>query len=280
MSARLSDISAHIANVRQLEAVVTAIRGIAASHAQQSRARLGTIETYLNIIARAIGELLRKAPPGWEATNPATQNKPSALILFCTEGGFCGGLSDHVLNAVASELLTSIVFGIGTRGIAIARERGVSFDWTAAMANQIGAAPAVAERVAEALYTGIAEGQFIKADVIYPRPEGSGFVIERMSLLPFDVGRFLTTDEAQPPRTDLPFETLIEQMANEYVYAQLCNAAIHAFEAENEARVAAMVAARAHIEETLVELLMHEHRARQEEITNEIAELSASLSSY
>ena len=145
------------------------------------------------------------------------------------------------------------------------------------MANQAGAVPAVAERVVQALYTGIAEGRFLKADVIYPTPDGTGIAIERQSLLPLDVRQFLPKEEAAAPLTDLPFETLIEQMASEYVYALLCNAAMHAFEAENEARMTAMVAARAHIEETLNGLLAREHQARQEEITNEIVELTATV---
>jgi len=276
MTARLSDIVAHIDNVRQLGAVVAAMRGIAASHAQQSRGLLAAIESYSAIVARSIGEALRLAPPSWDVPGPALARGPRALVLFCAEGGFCGGLSDRVLNSVRSDLEGSVIFEIGTRGATIAEEHGIRLDWTVAMANHIGAVPTVAERVAQALYTGIAAGRFLRADVVYPRPGGATITVERLSLLPLDVRQFLPKEKAQPPLVGLPFEVLIEQMAAEYVYALLCSAAMHAFQAENEARMAAMVAARSHIEESLKDLLMREHQARQEEITSEIVELSAS----
>ena len=56
---------------------------------------------------------------------------------------------------------------------------------------------------------------------------------------------------------------------------KLCEAAIYAFEAENEARMAAMSAARSNIAEKLEELRARERQLRQEEITTEIVELAA-----
>lgn len=277
MTARLSDIVSHIENVRQLDAVVTAMRGIAASHAQQSRGHLIAIESYSAIVARTIGEALRLAPRGWEQPGPAEAQGSGALILFCAEGGFCGGLSDRVFDEVGPELKANVVLQIGTRGAAIAEERGIRLEWTTSMTNHIKAVPTVAERIAQELYGGVAAGRFTTAEVVYPRPEGAEITIERLSLLPLDVRQFLPKEEAQPPLIELPFEVLVEQLAAEYVYALLCSAAMHAFQAESQARMAAMTAARSHIKDTLNDLLMREHLARQEEITDEIVELSASL---
>jgi F-type H+-transporting ATPase subunit gamma len=68
---------------------------------------------------------------------------------------------------------------------------------------------------------------------------------------------------------------LLERLASEYVYAQLCEAAMYAFAAENEARMMAMAAARTNIESKLNGLSQREHQLRQEEITTEIVELAA-----
>lgn len=271
---RLSEITAHIENVRQLQSVVTAMRGIAASRAQQSRTLLAAIESYASVVARGIGETLRLAPADWSLAAPLPASGKRALILFFAEGGFCGGLSDRVLDAALADLDGSLIYAVGTRGIAIADERGIRPDWTAAMANQIGTVPAVAERVAGALYAGVAAGDFERAEVIYPRPEGGGTAVVRLSLLPLDVSRFLPKEKRQPPLIELPWEQLVEDMAAEYVYALLCSAAMHAFEAENQARMVAMAAARTHIADTLEDLSMREHEARQEDITSEIVELS------
>ena len=58
MAERLTDIVSQIQNIRQLEAVVTAVRGIAASRAQKGRSLLTGIEAYTEVISHAIGGAL------------------------------------------------------------------------------------------------------------------------------------------------------------------------------------------------------------------------------
>ena len=75
--------------------------------------------------------------------------------------------------------------------------------------------------------------------------------------------------------TTLAPQLLLERLAAEYVYAQLCEAAMHAFEAENEARMMAMASAKTNVETKLVALSQRERQLRQQEITTEIVELAA-----
>ena len=93
--------------------------------------------------------------------------------------------------------------------------------------------------------------------------------------LPVDFGRFARPRERVPPLTTLTPQLLLERLAAEYVYAQLCEAAMHAFEAENEARMMAMASAKSNIGTKLTALLQRERQLRQEEITTEIIELAA-----
>jgi F-type H+-transporting ATPase subunit gamma len=59
------------------------------------------------------------------------------------------------------------------------------------------------------------------------------------------------------------------------MHAQLCRAGLHAFAAENEARMEAMAAARNHVERQLTLLQARQRAVRQEEITEEVIELAA-----
>jgi F-type H+-transporting ATPase subunit gamma len=68
---------------------------------------------------------------------------------------------------------------------------------------------------------------------------------------------------------------LLERLASEYVYAQLCEGAMHAFVAEHEARMMAMAPAKTNIQSKLSELSQREHQLRQAEITTEVIELAA-----
>ena len=70
-------------------------------------------------------------------------------------------------------------------------------------------------------------------------------------------------------------EILLERLTAEYVYAQLSKAAMHAFEAENEARMLATASTRSNIDSKLKSLSQREQQLRQEEIITEIVESAA-----
>ncbi len=83
--------------------------------------------------------------------------------------------------------------------------------------------------------------------------------------LRLDYAQFLEMAEAD----------LIEALTADYMHAQLCRAGLHAFAAENEARMEAMEAARCQVERQLASLLAMQRAVRQEEITEEVIELAA-----
>lgn len=275
MAERLTDIVTQIQNVRQLEAVVTAMRGIAASRAQKSRSLLAGIQAYTDVMSRAIGQALTLLPPDAWASPPRAP-AGHGLILFCAEQGFAGAFSERVLDAAATDIDGATTLVVGTRGAIVANERGIKPAWSAPMATQVDAIPSFANRLADALYGYVATGAIAKVDILFSRAvPASGIQVDRHSLLPIDFGRFARPIEKLPPLTTLAPQLLLERLAGEYVYAQLCEAAMHAFEAENEARMLAMASTKANIETKLVGLSHRERRLRQEEITTEIVELAA-----
>jgi F-type H+-transporting ATPase subunit gamma len=275
MAERLADIVTQIQNVRQLGAVVTAMRGIAASRAKKGRSLLAGIEAYTEVISRAIGQALSLFPMDTTTSPPPRRARPG-LILFCAEQGFAGAFSERVLDAVASDLATASSLVVGTRGAIVANERGILPAWSAAMATHVDAIPSLANRVADALYGYVATGAIANVDIVFSRSvSGSGIYIDRRSLLPIDFGRFARPVAGQAPLITLAPRLLLEHLAAEYVYAQLCQAAVHAFEAENEARMMAMASAKTNIETKLAGLSQRERQLRQEGITTEIVELAA-----
>jgi F-type H+-transporting ATPase subunit gamma len=144
------------------------------------------------------------------------------------------------------------------------------------MVTHIGAISSLANRVADALYEQVAEGTVVDVDVVFSHSRPGGAIeIDRYSLLPIDLNRFARPGRNQAPLITVTPWVLLERLASEHVYAQLCEAAMRAFAAENEARMMAMTAAKTNIESKLVELCRREHQLRQEEITTEIIELAA-----
>jgi F-type H+-transporting ATPase subunit gamma len=274
MAERLADIVTQIQNVRQLEAVVTAMRGIAASRAQKARSLLAGVEAYSEVVSRAIGQALSLLPQDAALAAPR-RHRERGLILFCAEQGFAGAFSERVL-AAAGDLAGATIFIVGTRGATLAQERGLEPAWSEPMAAQVDAIPGFASRLADALYDHVASGAIAEVDLLFSRSAtSSGVHVDRHSLLPIDFERLGRPKQNQPPLISLPPRALLERLAQEYVYAQLCAAAIHAFAAENEARMIAMLSARTNIETKLDVLSRRERQLRQEEITSEVVELAA-----
>ena len=206
-----------------------------------------------------------------------TASRP-LLILFCAEQGFAGAFTEHVLDFARGELGKSKIYLIGSRGEAIASERGVAHGWKSSMPSHSSGVPKLADRIGEALFADIADGEIDRADIVFNqwRP-AEGVHVERRRLFPLDLALFKTASEAPAPLTYLKPETLLAELTFAYMHAQLCNAALHAFAAENEARMEAMARAHGEVERNLNSLLSTQRIVRQEEITAEIVELSAGV---
>jgi len=274
MTERLADISARIDGTRQLSAVVNAMRGIAAARAQQARGQLIAVDSYAATIAVAIGRALTLLPSAHP--DGARRSTRPALVLFCAEQGFAGAFSEHVLDAAGGDLAASELFLIGTRGGAVAAERGITAGWKSPMPSHSLGVPKLADRIAEALYARISMGEIDRLDAVFSQWQpGRGIHVERNRLFPFDMSAFPRSTDANAPLLNLACETLLSELTADYMHAQLCNAALHAFAAENEARMEAMAAAHKQIERQLSSLQATQRLVRQEEITAEIIELAA-----
>jgi F-type H+-transporting ATPase subunit gamma len=274
MTERLADVSARIAGIRQLSAVVNAMRGIAAARAQQARSQLIAVDGYAATIATAIGRTLAWIPSS--RTDRRPRSTRPALVLFCAEQGFAGAFSERILDSVGADLAASDLFLIGIRGAAVAAERGMAARWKSALPSHSAGVPKFADRVAEALYSRIATGEIDRLDAIFGewRP-GRGIQVNRRRLFPLDMTQFSQSPDGNAPLLNLTPAALLSGLTGDYLHAQLCNAALHAFAAENEARMEAMAAAHRQIERELAALRATQQHVRQEEITAEIVELAA-----
>jgi F-type H+-transporting ATPase subunit gamma len=158
----------------------------------------------------------------------------------------------------------------------VALERNLALAWSAPMVSHVDEAAGLANSVTQILYQRLAAGDVQKVTVIHAVP-GAGASIEVLErqLLPFDYTRFAPVSPNLKTLVTLAPERLLGLLAEEYVNAQLCEAVILSFAAENQARMYAMIAARANVRSKLGELVDRSRRLRQEEITAEIIELSA-----
>ena len=274
MTERLSEITAQIASIRQLGSMVNAMRGIAASRAQQARSQLRGVETYSATLAGAIGRALTLAGNGVDGRR--TPRDGVVNVIFCAEQGFAGAFSERVLDGVGSDLADGEIFLIGTRGASIMAERGMKPAWTAAMPSHSLGIPRLANYIAEALYARLAASEIARLEATFGHWQaGKGLSVERRQLFPIDPSSFPRPATANPPLFNLDAGTILFGLTGDYIHAQLCDAALHAFAAENEARMEAMTAARREIGRRLTDLEANQRIVRQDEITSEVVELAA-----
>ena len=82
----------------------------------------------------------------------AHRSTQPALLLFCAEQGFAGAFSERILDAVGADLIMSDLFLIGTRGSAVAAERGLAARWKSALPSHSAGVPMLADRVRRSGY--------------------------------------------------------------------------------------------------------------------------------
>lgn len=276
MTERLAEVNQRIGTTRQLGAVVNAMRGIAGARATQSRALLPAVRAYAGIAARAIGQARLLAERASADRFPVATNGKPGLLVFGAEQGFAGAFVEQVLDATTAEFADAHVFLVGSRSTALADERGLAVAWNIELPSRASAIPDTATAIVDALYAYLSEAGAVPITMVYPVwTAGSGAAVTRHALLPFDSTAIPADPTTEPPLTNLPAADLLTRLGEEYVFALVCQAAIEAFAAENEARMATMAAAKTNIDGKLTALQAQERRIRQEEVTAEVVELAA-----
>lgn len=277
MSERLADLGARIDGMRQLGAVVNAMKGIAAARANSAREAIDAVNSYAATIASALSDALGPQNPATPPQNTGqASDKRTGLLVFCAEQGFAGAFSERILDSITDDLSTTSMFLIGTRGHAIAQTRGHAPVWFAPMCSHAPGIPKLADTITKAIFRAQGEGAFERMEMIHA---GSAFGqphIVRQVLLPLDMSD-LPAPGPMRPLTQLPADTLITSLSEEYLHAMLCKAALHAFAAENEARMTAMASAGSQIKRRLGDFEVKLRQVRQEAITAEIIELGTGV---
>ncbi|CAH1663866.1 F0F1 ATP synthase subunit gamma [Chelatococcus asaccharovorans] len=279
MSERLSDVAVRIESVRQLSAVVAAMQGIAAAHSREARGQLAGVQSYARTIATAIGQALAYQPAGAQAAPGPSPAGRHAVVAICAEQGFAGLFNERVLDA-AERLVAAApepvqLLLVGDRGLMAAGTRRLAVAWSAPMMAHVGQATALANQIVEELYRRIDREGVSRISVVHAVPGSTqGVDVRETVLLPFDFARFPPARHAAQPLITLQPDVLLARLAEEYVFAELCEAVTLSFAAENEARLRAMVTAKSNVTRTLADLTAKSRRLRQEEITSEILELA------
>jgi F-type H+-transporting ATPase subunit gamma len=270
---RLAEIEGRIGSMDELLDIVGAMRSLAGMRLQEAQHALPGIHRYAESMADAIGTailLVREGLAGAQA-----ERGRRAIILCAAEHGFVGGFNERLIEAAEAELKAEDAFFVlGSRGAALALERGRKVSWSAPMATRLMGAPDTINRLTAELYARVADGEISRVEVIFGRyRQGSPPTIERRLLFPIAAASFAGRQLQQAPLHNLAPQVLIEKLIAEYVFALLTQAAVESIASENAARFAAMESAHDNVSKKLSQLRQDARQARQSEITAELLDL-------
>jgi F-type H+-transporting ATPase subunit gamma len=268
----LASLRKRIAATRQLETVFSAMRGVAAARSREAHHCLDGVRAYASAIGEAIQIALALSR---DEPNERGFLAKRIVLAFCSEQGFVGAFDEHVLSAASHLSRDAALYVIGQRGQFSAVERGLTVVWSTPMAAHAVDTTSVAERIADALFDEAARPLATHVSIVYAAPSSPiEFNIVTRSLIPLDLSRFPLIEHGAPPILNLSPTFLLPSLVEEYVFAELCEAALLSFASENAARMQAMTSAQSNVRKTLDALTARHRRSRQEQITDELVELS------
>jgi F-type H+-transporting ATPase subunit gamma len=270
---RLAEIQGHIASMDELRDIVGAMRSLAGMRVQEAQRALPGIRRYADSMAAAISAALLLMPE--PVLEGGADRGPRALVLCAAEHGFVGGFNERLLEAAEATLRPiDRLFVLGSRGAALALERGWKVTWRSPLATRAGGAPDAIDRLAGELYTRILSGEISRIDVMFGRyRQGTPPEITKRLLLPLDTKSLVAAQPRQAPLHNLAPGRLLERLMAEYVFALLTEAAVESIASENAARFVAMESAHDNVSKKLIELRQAARQARQTEITAELLDL-------
>lgn len=273
MTRRLSEIQARIGSMGELRDIVGAMRSLAGMRVQEAQHILPSVRHYADAIAAGLASTLPlMAGPEHEMHSDRGSR---ALVLCTAEHGFVGGFNELLMDATKAVLEQGdALFVLGTRGAALAFERGWPIVWTRPMATRLAGTSETVRLLSAELYTRIASAEISRVEVIFARTRQSGTpLVERVLVLPLDLASLAAKQPRQPPLHNMKPVALHEKLMVEYVFALLSEASVASIASENAARFASMVSAHDNVSKKLDKLRQEEREARQDEITTELLDL-------
>lgn len=284
---RLVEIERHVASMEELQRIVGAMRAIASMRMQEAEHALASVRDYGSALADAVHDALAIASEESRQTvadgggqtdatrAPVWRSGRRVIVLFASEHGFVGGFNQRLIEAVESDLAAAdALLIVGSRGAALAAERGCDVAWAHPLATRLAGIPETVRLLEEALLPRITRDEIVRTEVVFSRRRRSGeLAIERHRLFPLELGAAHSDRRRLAPLHDLPAPELLEKLTAGYMLARITEAATEALAAENAARFAAMESARDNVGRKLEGLRLDVSRARQEEVTTELLDL-------
>ncbi len=263
MTERPEEIQHRLSGLEEIGQVVGALRAIASGHTAAARAALDAIEAHAATVAGALAQLGGGALPAPEG--------PGLTLVIGAAQGFSGAYPLRLAEAARAALQeNSSLIVVGSRTLTM-------LDAAPLFSADLPGHPRDVPRLASTL-----TDQILALSEGHPGPirlvggrDLPGQPVETRRLWPPEAP---AVPDAGPrrvePLTTLPRADLIEAVLHEALFAQVMLALIEGLRAESQARVEAMTRAQGNLKRKRLEVEQDYARARQDQMTDEMIELT------
>ena len=280
--ASIADIRHHMRVVSQTRQITRAMHMISTAKMKKGLARYEANQTYLSEVRQTIKDVLTHVEGRKQGYLRRPKGNRAAHIIIAADKGLAGGYNSGVLQLAEEHMKAfeeSNIFCIGQMAREYLERRGYVIDIEFAHVIQdptLYHARQIAETVLE-LYN---QNMLDEVYIVYTRRIST--MVQKpevIRLLPVRVEDFDDVEASVSSQEEILYEPsvtrLMELLIPQYLIGVIYSALVQSFASEQCARMNAMDAATRNANE-MMDRLGHElNRARQSQITNEIAEIIA-----
>jgi F-type H+-transporting ATPase subunit gamma len=265
--------------VEAVRNVVSAMRATAAGRIQAAQRAMAAARQYREVVIRG----LAAAGPAALTLVPQSGGGTVLFIVLTSEQPLCGEFNhavvDHALKARRERLASSKVqvVAVGRRGSRVMVARGLAPDHTEPGPTSLTGLRDLVRRLSARTDHGYTTGAVVAVDVVYARYRSVSEqvpIVERV--LPIDPSVVPPVRTASPFCRYLPDPQLAAGLVGQFAYISLYRAAAESYASEQGSRLVAMDGATRNTGRMVDEMTGLEHRGRQQEITRQMLELTAS----
>jgi F-type H+-transporting ATPase subunit gamma len=287
------DVQNKISSVKNIQKITRAMEMVAAARLRRAEQRIEALRPYAEAIRRMTRQAAKAA--GAEASRmPLLAEHESesnvGVLLITGDRGLAGGFNSQVIRAgtrLGSELgeegKSSVWYATGRRGVSSLNFRGLDLSGSyTGFADR--PAYADARSIADDLIEGYVDGKLDRVELIY-----NSYVspltqtVTRERLLPVSAATVTGEDddaeEQQGPRALVDYEpdpeAILRRLVPDYIEISIYRALVESTAGFFGAQMTAMRSASENAGELITDYTLQMNRARQAEITQEIAEVVA-----
>ncbi|MCA8883456.1 MAG: F0F1 ATP synthase subunit gamma [Rhodobacteraceae bacterium] len=265
MTERPEDIQRRLHGLDDIGQVVGALRAIASGHAATSRDALDAIAAHARTVEAALDRLAFGAL--------APDDGPGLLLVVGAAQGFSGAYPMHLAEAARGALTPGTgILVVGERTLSMMGMPGETMAWSADLPAHPAEVPALASDITD---------QLIGLSARFPGPirlvggrDLPGQPVGTRRLWPPEAAPREVQAHRDPPLMTLPADVLLAAVLQEALFAAVALALMEGLRAENQARVEAMTRAQGNLRRKRLEVEQDYKRARQEQMTSEMLELT------